>query len=360
MSTTLLALYDEVEVARKVAGALLQAGFEREAISLTAYEPQEAYAAYREVHEAQGQHVEVREPSIFGVMVGAVAGLLVSVDFILSGGGAWFGVATLVTAVLSVGVGAGIGGLIGLVVSFVFAKSGGRSPDQVEQQGGSLVIIRVAPTQVVEAREIMDDYDPLDLEESVAQRLSEESGMASEEVKNEQTLSPESGEERPQSVPAVTEEGVAEQSGSATPREERDAASSEVVEEGMMATVEVVEEEVSIGKREVEKGGVRVHVQVVEEPVERDVQLRDEHVYVERRAVDRPLEGSVVDAFQEQTIELVETAEEIVVDRETRVVEEVVVHREMEEHVERVRTSERHTEVEIEALDETDPKDEGE
>lgn len=354
MSKTLLALYDDVEVARKVAGALLQAGFEREAISLTAYEPQEAYAAYREVHEAQGQHVATREASIFGVMVGAVAGLLVSIEVILSGGGAWLRVATLVTLLVSVGVGAGIGGLIALVVSLVRAKSSGRIPYQDEQPEGSLVIIRVAPTQVVEAREIMDDYDPLDLEESVAQRLSEESGMASEEVKSEQNLSPESGEERPQPVPAVTEEGETEESGP-PPREER-----EVVEEGMMATVEVVEEEVRIGKREVEKGGVRVHVQVVEEPVEQDVQLRDEHVYVERRAVDRPLEGSVVDAFQEQTIELVETAEEIVVDRETRVVEEVVVHREMEEHVERVRTSERHTEVEIEALDEAETTDEAE
>ena len=52
--------------------------------------------------------------------------------------------------------------------------------------------------------------------------------------------------------------------------------------------IPIVEEQLSVGKREVERGGVRVRSYVVETPVEETVRLRDETVNVERRRVDRP------------------------------------------------------------------------
>jgi len=59
-------------------------------------------------------------------------------------------------------------------------------------------------------------------------------------------------------------------------------------------TVPVVQEELQVGKRTVRRGGVRVYNRVVEQPVEERVDLREEHVRVDRRAADRPATESDV------------------------------------------------------------------
>jgi uncharacterized protein (TIGR02271 family) len=46
--------------------------------------------------------------------------------------------------------------------------------------------------------------------------------------------------------------------------------------------VPVVEEELQVGKRQVQRGGVRVYSRLTETPVEETVQLREEHVKVDR------------------------------------------------------------------------------
>lgn len=114
------------------------------------------------------------------------------------------------------------------------------------------------------------------------------------------------------------------------------------------AVLPVVEEEIRIGKREVETGGVRVYSHVVERPVEEKVTLREEHARVERTPVDRPLSGAEAEgAFREQTVEMRETAEEPVVSKEARVTEEVRVGKETTERAETVRGKARKTEVEV-------------
>lgn len=109
----------------------------------------------------------------------------------------------------------------------------------------------------------------------------------------------------------------------------------------------VVEEQVDVGKRAVERGRVRVHTHVVERPVEQTVRLRDEEVHVERRSANRPVTASE-DAFRERTIEASETDEEAVVEKEARVVEEVVVSKDAVEREETVRDTVRRTEVDVE------------
>lgn len=111
-------------------------------------------------------------------------------------------------------------------------------------------------------------------------------------------------------------------------------------------TFEVIEEDVQIGKREVEDGGVRVESVVTETPVEEQVTLREERVNVERRPVDR----AVTDgdhAFEEKSVEVSERHEEAVVAKEARVVEEVAIGKEVEEHTETVRETVRRQDVNI-------------
>ena len=115
------------------------------------------------------------------------------------------------------------------------------------------------------------------------------------------------------------------------------------------SAIPVIEEDLVVGKRTVDQGGVRLYRRVVEVPVEESVSLREEHVSVDRVAVDRPVTDRDL-AFKDRTIELTETAEEAVVGKEARVVEEVVVSKGAVEHTETVRDTVRHTEVEVEEL----------
>jgi uncharacterized protein (TIGR02271 family) len=117
---------------------------------------------------------------------------------------------------------------------------------------------------------------------------------------------------------------------------------------GGEATFPVVQEELQVGKRPVERGGARVHTYVTERPVERDVDVREERTVVDRRPADRPATEEEVAAFGEGVLELSEMGEEIVVTKRARVVEEVVVGKRVDEHVETVRDTVRRTDVEVE------------
>jgi uncharacterized protein (TIGR02271 family) len=112
-------------------------------------------------------------------------------------------------------------------------------------------------------------------------------------------------------------------------------------------TIPVVEEELTVGKREVERGHVRVHTYIEEVPVEEEVRLRQESVTVERHPVDRPATEADLETFAEESMEFTETAEEPVVSRRARVVEEVTVHQDVEEHTEAVRDTVRRTHVDV-------------
>jgi uncharacterized protein (TIGR02271 family) len=112
------------------------------------------------------------------------------------------------------------------------------------------------------------------------------------------------------------------------------------------AVLPVVEEEIDIGKRQVETGGARVHTKIEERPVEEQVNLREEHVHVERRPVDRPV-GAADNLFREQSFELTEMAEEAVVQKRARVIEEVVVSKDVQERTETVRDTVRRQDVHV-------------
>lgn len=109
-------------------------------------------------------------------------------------------------------------------------------------------------------------------------------------------------------------------------------------------TIDVAEERISISKREQDLGRVRVRSYVKETPVEETVNLRQERVSIERRPVDRA--ATDVD-FQEHSLEAREYAEEAVVNKEARVVEEIGLRKDVTSRDEVVRDSVRKTEVEV-------------
>lgn len=116
----------------------------------------------------------------------------------------------------------------------------------------------------------------------------------------------------------------------------------------------VVQESLEVGKRQVQTGGVRVYSRVTETPVSESVNLREEHATIERRAVDRPATAA---DLKEGSVEIRETAEEPVIAKTARVVEEVVVGKEASTRTETVNDTVRGTEVDVERTDGTDGTD---
>ncbi|MFO0576050.1 MAG: PRC and DUF2382 domain-containing protein [Polyangia bacterium] len=112
----------------------------------------------------------------------------------------------------------------------------------------------------------------------------------------------------------------------------------------------VIEQELRIGKRDVLRGGVRVNTRVQERPVSEQITLREEHVVVERRPMDLPVSDAFIDKLPRAAVEVVAQAEEAVVAKQARVVEEVVVRRDVEERVETVRDTLRRTDVDVESM----------
>jgi uncharacterized protein (TIGR02271 family) len=122
-------------------------------------------------------------------------------------------------------------------------------------------------------------------------------------------------------------------------------------------TLQVIQEDLKVGKRAVDRGVVRVHQRVVDRPVQEQVTLDEERAVVERRPVNRPASEADLAAFKDGDMEIRETAEEPVVSKEARVVEEVDVGKEAKRRTETVSDTVRRKDVDVERTGgETQPK----
>jgi uncharacterized protein (TIGR02271 family) len=120
--------------------------------------------------------------------------------------------------------------------------------------------------------------------------------------------------------------------------------------------IPVVEEELHVGKRTVERGGARIYTRTTEKPVEETVNLREQRIIVERRPVNRSATAADLSQDQERVLEVRTIAEEPVIAKTARVVEEVEIGRETTEHEETIRDRVRRTDVEVEQVpEETHP-----
>jgi stress response protein YsnF len=115
-------------------------------------------------------------------------------------------------------------------------------------------------------------------------------------------------------------------------------------------SIPVIKEELLVGKREVQTGGVRLKSRIVHRPVEESIRLREEFVSVERTSVDRLATEADFTTFKEGTIEVIEHAEVPVVSKEARVVEEVSLVKDVDEREEVISDTVRSTQVEVEDL----------
>ncbi|HUS29930.1 MAG TPA: YsnF/AvaK domain-containing protein [Kofleriaceae bacterium] len=118
--------------------------------------------------------------------------------------------------------------------------------------------------------------------------------------------------------------------------------------------LDVIEERVTVGKREVSKGGVRVRTSISERPVEEQVQLTEERIDIQRERVDEAISPNAADAgLTEDEFVVTARGEEAVVGKEARIVERVHVGKQADTRTETIRETERRRDVEVEPIEET-------
>jgi hypothetical protein len=113
--------------------------------------------------------------------------------------------------------------------------------------------------------------------------------------------------------------------------------------------IDVIEEELQVGKEQVERGRLRIYNVVTEREVSQNVSLRDETIRVKRRPIDREV-AITADLFQARSFEMVEVDEIAKVSKTARVVEEVYLGKEVVDKIETIKETLRRQDVEIEEI----------
>jgi len=319
MTKSLIGTYRDMESASKVVNDLVNAGFHRNSISLIANNADDRYASYV---QPDVNLDDTAKGAGAGAAIGGIGGLLLGLGALaIPGIGPILAAGPIAAALAGAGIGAVTGGIIGALVDLGIPEESAEVYAEGIRRGNVLVVVQVADNRTDEATRIMQQKGLIDIEGEAKSWRS--SGWTGFDANADYTKNP---------VPAR----------SATVRDDLND-----------ETIEVVEEEMRVGKRAVETGGVRVRSYVREVPVQEQVNLREEHVQVERRAVDRPATSADFDTFKEGTIEVKETQEEAVIAKEARVVEEVRVSKNVDQRTETVQDTVRRTEVEVEQLGST-------
>lgn len=324
MSQTVVALYDDFDTARDVVEDLVEAGYNRDNISLVANDASGEYARYI---DADGDDVSAGEGAGFGAVVGGLIGLGVA---LIPGIGPVIAAGPFAAAAmagLGAATGAVTGGIVGGLVDMGVPEEEAGYYAEGLRRGGTLVSVTTDDATVSRAQQIMNRHNPIDLEKRAS--MWRESGWTSYDAS---------------AAPYTTDQMTTERTLYNT------------VDTAGEQRFEVVEEELQVGKREVEGGGVRVRSYVTSRPVEEQIRLREEHVRVERHPVDRPATEADFNTFKEGVMEVTERHEEAIINKQARVIEEVVIGKEATERTETIRDSVRRTDVEVENLGATNTR----
>lgn len=330
MAKTIVGLYDDFTAAEKVVRDLVASGFPRDRISLVANNATGEYDQYEtasQTRQAGDTHDVTPEEGAgigagIGAAIGGLGGLLMGIGLLaVPGVGPALAAGPIVSMLVGAGIGAAAGGVAGALVNMGVPEEEAGYYAEGVRRGGTLVTIDAPDDMADQAVDIMDNYDPIDIQERAETWQS--SGWTRYD---------------PEAAPYTSDEVVADRKRYQTATKDKDGKTA----------LPVVEEELKVGKREVRQGSTRVRSYITEQPVSEDVRLREEKVTVERRPVNRPVDQAELDTFREGTVELTETAEEAVVTKQARVIEEVVIGKEVTEHVETIHDTVRRTDVDVE------------
>jgi uncharacterized protein (TIGR02271 family) len=190
-------------------------------------------------------------------------------------------------------------------------------------EGGTVVSVRVPQDQVAQASGILDLHRPVNVHDRAVT-----SGIA----------------------PAAQVESAAKAIIAAPLAAAQSVAVTPKLAELHKGTLRLAEEQLQVGKKMVETGRTRVRRFTTEREVSQDVTLHEEHAEVLRKALADPTSLTNID-WADSEIEVVETAEQALVNKTARLVEEVSLRTKGDDHVETIHEKLRRQQAEIEQVD---------
>jgi stress response protein YsnF len=298
--------YDTYDHAVRVVHALEAAGVPHDDVSLMSGDKNRTVATNVAGDTADATATGAGTGATLGTVLGGGAGLLAGLGSLaIPGVGPVVAAGWLIATLTGAGVGAAAGGLLGSLTGAGVDEAEAKGYAEHVGRGGTLVTVRASDEMAPQVEYI--------LEHGEARAAT---GMTA-----------------PAAAPAAMR-----------------TAAPATAATGLDDKVQVIKEDLVVGKRAVEQGGVRVTSHVVETPVEQQVSLHEERVVVDRRPINRPLTGVAADAFRERTLAATARSEEAVVGKEARVVEEIGLRKEAADRIEPVRDTVRETKVDVEQV----------
>jgi uncharacterized protein (TIGR02271 family) len=226
--------------------------------------------------------------------------------------------------------------------------------------GSSVVMVKVPDQHVQRVTDVLERHNPVDIDERAAGYGIGMGGTSTTTSTTSAAGMPADGTTMGGTTRGTSAPGLASSGGTGSGMTGTTGSGMADTRSGMSTTgaststtprtgeevLPLAEEELTVGKRLVNRGTTRIRRFVVETPVEEAVNLHSEHVSVERR----PASGSANVAnpeFTDRTVEFTETDEEAVVAKTAHVKEEVVINKEATDRTETVRDTVRREDVEI-------------
>jgi uncharacterized protein (TIGR02271 family) len=334
MASTIVGLFDTFNEAQAAVQDLVSTGISRDDISLTSNNATGEHRIDGDAGEHHGTHAGsgAATGAGIGAVVGGIGGLLVGMGLLaVPGVGPILAAGPLAAALAGAGIGAVTGGLLGALVGMGIPEEDAHAYAEGVRRGGTLVTVATDDAHSGPVADILNRHGAVDIDTRAAEWRGRGWGGF-----------------RHDAQPLSGDDIIREREYATT--------GAQTLAAGQQGEIRVpvTEEELAVGKRPVQRGGVRIYRRVEETPVQEQVQLREEHVTVDRRPVDRPVTAGDQELFQERTYEVREMAEEPVVAKQARVAEEVVIRKDVDTRTETVNDTVRRTDVDVQQVADRD------
>ncbi len=167
---TIVKLFDDVSDARDAVQDLLAAGFERQEITLLAYDPYGDYSNYLDRTPISGDvGEEAAAGAGIGALVGGIGGLLLGLGALtITGIGPIVAAGPIAAALFGAGTGATVRGLVGLLMDADLGEEQAQLYAEGVRRGGTLVVVRAGDRDGQRAELILERHGPVDLLERAA------------------------------------------------------------------------------------------------------------------------------------------------------------------------------------------------
>jgi uncharacterized membrane protein len=169
MKTTVSALYDNRADALNAVQALKDIGISRDNISMVTSDAAGAYTKYHSQPFPEDMPADdTVGGAVSGALVGGLGGLLVGlVALAIPGVGPIVAAGPIAAAVTGAGIGAVTGGILGALIDLGVDEDHAGYYAEGVRRGGTLVTVHVNESMADRASDILDRYDPVDLDSRV-------------------------------------------------------------------------------------------------------------------------------------------------------------------------------------------------